>query len=97
MSILKLKTFIFSDIKEYVFSSYHFYLLSMSFVKSFDKRYESWKLGNIWSIRDQCKEQQDLGLKFPLGCVISPHNSKVSIEQNFASSNNVAVVYSIKL
>ena len=33
----------------------------------------------------------------PTGCKISPHNSKVSIEQNFASSNKVAVVETIKL
>ena len=52
------------------------------------------KLGNIWN---QCKEQHDLSLKFPQGCMVSSHNSKVSIEQNFASSKNVAVVETIKL
>ena len=33
----------------------------------------------------------------PLGWKISPHNSNVFIEQHFASSNNVAVVETIKL
>ena len=33
----------------------------------------------------------------PPGCKRSPHNSKVSIEQNFASSKILAVVKTIKL
>ena len=33
----------------------------------------------------------------PPGCKIYPQNSKVSIDQNFASYNNKAVVETIKL
>ena len=33
----------------------------------------------------------------PPGCIISPHNSKVSIDQFFWNSSNVAVVETIKL
>ena len=33
---------------------------------------------------------------FPPGCKVSPHNSKVSVEQKLAFSNNVALVETTK-
>ena len=42
-------------------------------------------------------EKQDQGSQVaPQGCKISPCNSKISIEQNFARSNTIPVVETIK-
>ena len=54
-------------------------------------------LGVKFWVRVNFKLNKTRGLKMPPGCKISPHNSKVSIEQNFASSDNIAVVEIIKI
>ena len=43
-----------------------------------------------------CILQQDQGSQVAPGYKISPHNLKVSIEQNSASCDNVAVVENLK-